>query len=203
MRLELLEDEEAAEETEAQEAERAASYDRILEQQYVRLPTGLLLDRKRRKLSYRAIYLYGLLLAKQGRNRSLHWGIKSLALLSGLSETGVKEVLAELVESGHIRRKPGSRTKKTFCVTKVEADAETTRIFVRGELVASFASKASNRPSRDRPASRATKPVIQNESGACPVFAPEDFEDTGSKWAELPMARFDDEADLFQDCATD
>lgn len=135
MRLETTDDTNSAEIKAALDAERAESYERRLEQQYVRLPAALLLDRKRDKLGYRSIYLYCMLLAKQGKNKSLNWGIKSLTLLSGLSATGVKEALAELVESGHIIRQPGSPTFRTICLTKVETDAATTRIFVKGKLV--------------------------------------------------------------------
>jgi len=138
-------------------------YDQDLAEQYVRLPMGFILERKRGNLTGRDIFLYCFLLAKQGENKSLYWSLASLKRLTGLPETGLKQSLRALLKSGHIKRKRGKSTSHTICLTKVESEAKETRIFIKGQLTTTHLNKKAGvnapKPSKE-PVATSPLPVI-------------------------------------------
>ena len=101
--------------------------------QFVQLPMGIMIDLQSGSLGYRDVCLYCYLLAKQGNNSDLWWGIESLARMTDIPETGVKQSLNKLVRSRHIVRKRTKKTTRTKCVTRVNPRATGGGIFIKGE----------------------------------------------------------------------
>ena len=110
-------------------------HDDALRRQFVGLPTCIMLDLRAGALSYRDVILYCYLLAKQGKNEALWWGVKKLSGMTGIPQTGVKESLRKLVRSGHIRRKRTRLSSRTLCLTRVIPAAEGGGLLIKGERV--------------------------------------------------------------------
>lgn len=119
---------------EASDAQRREVYLNELKTRFVSLPTDMLLDRQRGKLTPQDIYFYCYLLAKQGHHDCLWWGYESLELITGLTESVMKESVKRLLACGHIKRKRRrDGTTITFCLTFAKKEKG---IYVRGFKVA-------------------------------------------------------------------
>lgn len=128
---------ETVEVAEGQESEcpDRQKHDAIFQRQFVSLPMAIMPDLRNRALSYRDVCLYCYLLAKQGNNSDLWWSVESLAWLTGIPQTGVKESLRKLVASGHLRRQRTMKSSKTRCVTRVIPDREGGGLLIKDQLV--------------------------------------------------------------------
>ena len=111
--------------------EKAAKYRDEIGGQFVMLPMAVLLDVQDGKLTYKDVCVYAYLLAKQGQNERLWWGIEGLTELTGIGSSGLKESFAKLSAAGHIKRqKKLGGNSDTYCHTRVD---EGGKIILRGE----------------------------------------------------------------------
>jgi hypothetical protein len=83
---------------------------------------GLFLDHQDGKIKYSDVCVYCYLLAKQGANDKLWWGIDHLKLLTGIDESCLKRAFKRLIKAGHIKRvKRGDKQPSdTICLTRVD-----------------------------------------------------------------------------------
>ena len=147
-----------------------------LETQFAVLPMAIFADVRAKRLNHRDVCLYVHLLVKQGTNRTLFWGVNQLALLTGTNGTSVKDSLRRLVAYGHIKRRKGTSTTHTICMTRLLPGREGTEgIRVKGRTLSELRREAHVDLTTALPSSGRQPPIVlkptenQPERLAAPV----------------------------------